>query len=711
MFAAALALATIQAFQGRGATAVRIAPEEAPVIDGILNDKIWEKAEPIGELWQREPALKSAPSERTIVKFAHDGKNLYVALYCYDSSPKEIRDTQIRRDAMLDPDDRVEFLLDTLHDGRNAYFFQIGPGGSIGDALVSSNGSQFNKAWDGIWSGRAKTTEEGWFAELCIPFRTVTTNKDVTVWGLNVTRYIRRKNEECVWNDPSFDHNAFRISECGTLGGFVDIDHGIGLDVVPYVKTSQTNNHATDNSNFELTGGGDLYYRMTPGMTAGITTNTDFAETEVDDRRVNLTRFPLFFPEKRKFFLEDAGIFNFDVGGGRGGSTDLLPFFSRRIGLVGGDVVPLRAGARVSGFAGPWNVGVLGVNTGRDENLDSQSLGVARIRNNITENSTIGGIVTGGDPSGNNDNQVIGADYKYTTNRLDGGRSLDVTAFGLKSFTNGENGNDRAMGFEVNYPNDLWSWRARAREIGNDFDPRLGFVPRTGVRIYDGALGYSPRVDDTIRQVALRASPRVVTDLKGDTLEAVSSLTFDVEFETGDTISVGAVPRYENVDTTFDIVPGVTVPAGHYTEVRQFAAFETSDKRILSFGVEESAGRHYDGHSVDISESAVWRPGGMLQIGAESEQTFLRLPGGDKDILLGRLRTEVNFSPDLSWQTLAQFDNISKGAGINSRLRWIVDPTKDLFVVFNHEWNETGSSAVVPTSTGFVAKLVFTIRF
>lgn len=694
----------------RVARVTRIEPSEAPEIDGNITEAVWAKVAEIGELHQRVPALGAAPSERTKIQIAQDGKNLYIAIYCYDSSPDELRATQIRRDSDLEPDDRVEIVLDTLHDRRNSYFFQISPGGSIGDALISGNGANFNKPWDGIWRGKSKITKDGWCAELEIPFRTVATLESVSTWGFNLARHVRRKNEECVWNDPSLDHTIFRISENGDLEGLDRIEQGIGLDLVPYTRASWTNFQQKENTNIEGTAGGELFYRFTPGLTGAITTNTDFAETEVDDRRVNLTRFPLFFPEKRKFFLEDAGVFNFETGGGRG-SSDLLPFFSRRIGLGPSGTIPLRTGAKLSGYAGPWSVGALAVEMGRDNQIESQTLGAARVRNNISKHSTVGGIVTGGDPTGQSDNQLLGVDYKYTRNDLGESRNFDFTAFFLKSFTPDENGNDRAMGAEISLPNDLWRIRARAREIGDDFDPKLGFVPRRGIRVYDGEVTYGPRLNQDVRQLKFGVRPRVTTDLGGRTEDAFVPLSAEVLFESGEYIRFAVTPSNEHIDQNFAVVPGLIIPAGHYNQIDQSLQFMSSQKRVLALDLSERTGGFDGGHVYELNESVTWRPGGMLQTGLESTQTWLRMPGGEADVLIARWRTEVNFSPDVSWQTLAQLDNITKNAGVNSRLRWIVDPQKDFFFVVNQDWRETDSRAIVPVSSGIVAKFVITIRF
>ncbi len=703
-------------FVPRRARAVRIDASEAPAIDGSLSDAVWARVPPIPDLRMREPVEDGEPTERTVVRVAHDGTTLYVAFRCFDSEPDGIRATQRRRDARLQPDDRVEILLDTQRDRRNAYFFAIGAGGAINDALVSQNGGTTNRAWDGIWEGRARIDEEGWSAEMAIPFRTLATSRDVTVWGFNVERFIRRKREELAFGNPTRDVDFERVSEAGELEGLEDLDSGVGLDVVPYVKGTASTDHLDEDSDLLGTGGGELFYRLTPGITGALTVNTDFAETEVDERRVNLSRFPLFFPEKRKFFLEDAGLFSFETeaggGGRRGSSNDLLPFFSRRIGLDGdGDRLPIQSGVKVSGFEGDWSGGVLGVRTGTSDSLSERELFVARARHNVDDNSTVGAIFTSGNPAGTANNQVAGFDYRYSTGEFLDGKNFDVSAFALQSFTEGASGREAAFGAEVRFPNDFLDGSLSAREVGDEFFPALGFVERTGVRRYAGTAAIRPRPGGDVRRLFLRVSPVVYTDLSDRLQTSTVETSAGIEMESGDEASVSVTPVFDRIDESFEIVPGLTVPADTYRFERYRARAESSSTRPVVAGASFEWGDFLGGERTDIELELDWRPDPLFQIGAESVTTYLRLPGGDADIQIGRVRTEVNFSPDVSWQTFVQFDNVSESAGVNSRLRWIIEPGRDLFVVLNHGWQELPSRAVVPDRTDFVAKLVFTIRF
>ncbi|HKB16812.1 MAG TPA: DUF5916 domain-containing protein, partial [Planctomycetota bacterium] len=384
------------------------------------------------------------PTERTVVRFLYEERTLYIGIWCFDSDPGGIVATQMRRDARLDPDDRVEIVLDTFHDRRNAYFFQVGPAGGPGDALVTNNGSDFNKDWDGIWEGRSRIGPEGWTAEIAIPFRTVAFDEKGTTWGFNINRILKRREEESRWAGARQHLSLFRISEAGDLEGLERLEQGLGLDLVPYLRgdADETENFAGRDLDLTLRGGGEAFYRLTPGITATGTIRPDFAETEVDEQRVNLTRFPLFFPEKRKFFLEDAGIFSFDTGRrGFEGPPELLPFFSRRIGIDEQNrPVPLRGGAKVSGRAGPWSIGLLGVEAEEKHELPSQDLFAARVRRNLGEESVLGLVATRGNPADTGENSVVGLDYKFGTTRFAGDRNLDAVLYALHSWTEGPGG-------------------------------------------------------------------------------------------------------------------------------------------------------------------------------------------------------------------------------------------------------------------------------
>src|SRR5262249_2447118 len=330
-------------------------------IDGVLDEPDWARAEPIGEITHREPKPGAAATEKTEVKLLYDHQNLYVGVVCYDSEPDKIIGTQEARDAMLDSDDQIQILIDTFHDSRNAFYFATNPLGALVDGLIIENG-QVNREWDAIWLVKTRKFDRGWCAELEIPFKSLGFNKGQTAWGFNFSRTIKRKIEEDRWASPRLDVRFFQVSEAGEIEGFEEIEQGRGLDIRPYFAPKWTRDNATGNNTFTGKAGGDIFFNITPNLKWTTTFDTDFAETEVDNRQINLTRFPLFFPEKRAFFLENAGAFSFSNSFGSR-LPDVIPFFSRRIGLLDEQEVPILAGTKLTGKVGRYDVGVLGVRT------------------------------------------------------------------------------------------------------------------------------------------------------------------------------------------------------------------------------------------------------------------------------------------------------------------------------------------------------------
>ncbi|MGH9940621.1 MAG: DUF5916 domain-containing protein [Blastocatellia bacterium] len=329
-------------------------------LDGALEEPDWAQAQALGEILQREPKQETAATERTEVKLLADKDNLYIGVMCYDSDPEKVVGAQMARDADLEIDDSVAILLDTFHDRRNAFYFATNPAGAVVDGLIVENQRDVNFNWNAIWDVRVKRTGQGWSAEFAIPFKSLSFNPRQDVWGFNFSRIIVRKIEEDRWAAPRLDVEFTQVSEAGEVTGFAEIEQGRGLDARPFAVGRWIRDER-GNSRFEGAVGGDIFYNITPGLRLTSTINTDFAETEVDDRQINLTRFPLFFPEKRSFFLENAGVFDFGRSLVR--QQEMIPFFSRRIGLLDGREVPILAGTKLTGKAGRFDVGALAIRT------------------------------------------------------------------------------------------------------------------------------------------------------------------------------------------------------------------------------------------------------------------------------------------------------------------------------------------------------------
>jgi hypothetical protein len=690
-----------------------------PQIDGKLDEPAWQTAEPIGELVQVLPVQGAPPSETSDVRILFDADAIYFGMRFFDREPAGIIATTRERDRTLEADDRFKLVLDTFHDRRSAFYFVMNSAGAKSDALINDNGRDFNRPWDGIWDGAARVDELGWTAELAIPFKTLSFREGASVWGLNLERHIGRAREDARWSGPTLDTEIFAVADAGELDGLVGLRQGIGLDVVPFFVADWNRDFVDDDADLLGEPGVDAFYKITPNLTFSLTVNTDFAEAEVDARRVNLTRFPLFFPEQRDFFLQDAGLFGFASFSNTGGGADVIPFFSRRIGLSpAGEEVPILAGAKLTGRAGAYNLGLLDVQTGDLDGLDGQNLAVARVTRNVGEQSTIGIIGTAGDPSSSRTGGLVGADATYRSTSFRDGKTLIASGWALASDEEGAS-EDLAFGASLDYPNDLWNWGLSAKEIQADFTPSLGFVPRTDVRKYTGDIGYSPRLEGAIRQLSFSAFSEVITDTQ-DELETATFFVqlLGIEWESGDRVGVSVEHDLDEISEDdfpppspgFEIHPGVFVPVGEYDFDRYGIEFVSAAERPLSLSGGVSAGEFFDGDRLGTSLELGWRSGALLTTSIEYEQQDVDLPGGEFTTQLARLRAKFSFSPELSWNTLVQWDSDSETLGIQSRLRWMPTPLQEIFLVFNETFDEQGSS-VVPLFGAFTFKISYTFRF
>ena len=679
---------------------------KALIIDGVLDDPAWGEAAVIDELWQVEPVEGAPPTQRTEVRVLYNDDFIYFGIRCYDDEPDRIIATQLKRDGSLDADDRIEIVIDPFFDRRNGYLFATNPVGARGDALIEEN-REVLENWDGIWYAGSTIDEQGWSAEIAIPFKTISFSPRTSRWSFNVERTVRRNDEQIRWSSPQQNKRLWSFVDAGVLEGIEGISQGVGLDVKPWGKLVYRDDD-TDDDDLDLDGGVDVFYKITPSLTLSLTVNTDFAETEVDERRVNLTRFPLFFPEKRDFFLQDEGLFDFG-----GIFRNPLPFFSRRIGLSpDGEPVDLKAGAKLTGRVRGLNIGALVIAQDDAGPIDSEVLAAVRPKFNVLEESTVGIIATSGDTVSNADNHVVGTDFNYRTSTLFGSMVLEGHAWFLHSSTSGDEGEDESWGFKLRYPNDRINWSVDFSEIGDRFNAGLGFVPRRGIREYLGRWRYRWRPRGSwIRTIDSGIRGELITDLDDNT--ETSELTLDlleIRNDIGDALSFEIEFNREVLDEPFDIRPGNVISAGAYDFTRYQVELETSEARPLSFRAQFEAGEFYDGDRLETELGAEWRVSPHLFLSFEWEQNDVDLPGGDFQVQIARARVNILPSADLSWTNFIQWDSDSGSMGINSRLRWIIEPGSDLFFVVN-QGIDTRGNRFDSLLTEVTTKVVWTFRF
>jgi len=685
--------------------AVSVRVEKGPEIDGRLLDEAWSRAPPIREFRQIYPSENVAPSQRTEVRLLHDADNLYVAAWLYDDDPARIVATQMIHGRTYGSDDRFAVSLDTFGDRRNGYFFQLNGNGARREALLGQQ--SWNEDWDAIWQGAAKITEQGITMEFAIPFKSLSFDAGGRDWGIGFSRVIPRTREGIYWAAPGQRDFIDSPAYFGRLAPMEGLQQGLGLDVVPSAAATvveDPNGSRTSSLEPAL----DLFYKPTSGVTAAVTVNTDFSATEVDDRQLNLDRFSLFFPEKRDFFLQDAGIFDFSFVDQNG-----RPFFSRRIGLdAQGRTVPLEVGAKVTGRHGRLNFGVLGVRQGATSLVDATVVGVGRVSVNLFEESSVGLLVTEGDPRSDRDNRVVAGDFRYRDSDAWNGQAVEADLFYLRSDTPGLEGDDGAYGLRLRYPNDRWFAYASAVEIGANYLPALGFANRTGIRQYEAQVSRRFRpARGLIRSYRHNVYYERVTDTEGALQSSELFLWNNLETAADDWSQVILYRREEVLHQPFEIFDGIVIEPGNYSwnEYRIFVG--SADHRPVSVDADLYLGGFFDGHRRRAGLTVEWRQSKHTFLSLAYRQENFDLTGGRFIARLATLRADFAFTSTLSWSNLIQFDNVSDSVGFNSRFRWSPRAGRDLFLVVNQGYDVTPANRLVGTSTGVTAKAGYTLRF
>ncbi len=659
--------------------------DSPPQINGLVDENTWEKAGSVNRLFQREPRTGEEVSENTEFFFLYDRNYFYVGIKCGDD-PEKITAKELTWDADLGNDDRVQVIIDTYLDGRNGYWFQIGPRGSIGDALISENGKDFNKSWDGLWDGRAKITEKGWEAEIIIPFKTLGFKKGQDTWGLKLIRHIKRKSESSYWPATSLNADRFQISDAGRITGIENITQGFGLDLVPYLTGGFSKKEGAS-AKPVINGGLDAFYQITPSLKAAITINTDFAQTEVDEKQINLTRFSLYFPEKRDFFLEGSNFFTFGINGDRENpqSTMMIPFFSRRLGLdTEGNPVPIIYGGKFTGKAGNWNFGALHIKD--DNEWGNPGYTAGRISRNFGRQSSIGIIATNGNAFSEVTNSLVGLDLRLASSQISGNKILVGNLYGAKSFTNSIRNDDYNFGAEINYPNDFLNFRVGYMHIGSNFLPGLGFLPRKGIRDFYGGIGVGPRPKNSlVLQVKSGFKYALIYSSVNGGLQTsqVDFTAAEINFLSGDIISFTSQYTYEALEKDFIIFNTHNIPADNYSFWRHSLQISSAKRRKLWASAKFTGGSFYAGKRTDLLLQTGYKIIVPIYLGIESDRKWVTLPDGDFIAQIYRLNLNFLFSPKLSWYNYLQYENQGETMGLQSRFQWIIKPGKEIFLTFN----------------------------
>jgi hypothetical protein len=681
--------------------------------NGMMDGRAsWAATDSIANLITIEPEEGGAPAGRTVVKVLAGPKEIVVGVRCYDDEPDGIVAFSKARDVAFEDEyqeDHIVIVFDTFQDGRSGYVFSVNPNGARSDGLVIEQGEDVNGEWDTIWEAKTSRDDAGWSAEIRIPIKSLSFKKDLTEWGFNVQRRVQRLQETSRWSSAKRDYEIYQTSRAGILTDLPKFDLGVGLSIRPALVGRARKPGPGEDREFDSDLSFDVTQKLGSNFLSALTVNTDFAETEVDVRQINLSRFPVFFPEKRSFFLEGADIFEFGLGLDE---DNLLPFFSRRIGLFGDSEsdqspIPINVGGKINGRLGNTNLGALVANTRQVEEfavtedttieVEPATMGVLRLKQNVLEESSLGMLATFGDQQGRSKSWSAGVDFTYRTSDFMDEKTLLIGLWGLINNREDLEGDKSAYGLRIDYPNDLFDVNFTTVRIGPGFDPSLGFVPRRNIHLWDFTGDYKPRPKwSLVRQMTHEFSIRLFNKWNNSAWESYEMIITPLDwlFESGDRFAAGILPQGDRPPEVFELANDVDIPTGSYEWTRYFLEASTAQKRMLSAQIRWETGNYYNGDLNTIEGILALKPSSFLTLEFTAERNTGKAIAIDveEDELtetdfteeLFGVRFLLNFSANLQLSSLTQYDTQSRELGTNNKLRWTFDPLGDIFLVYNH---------------------------
>jgi hypothetical protein len=658
-------------------------------VDGRLDEAAWNAADSITDLRQRDPGQGEPGSERTVVRVLSTSEALYVAVRAEDRGARAIRATVLRRDADLTVDDYVTLLIDSFHDRRGAFLFRTNPNGAMWDAQLSGS-ENLNESWNGIWEVSVTRDSAGWTAEFRIPYQTLRFPPRATRLGFNVQRFIRRKNEEVLWQAYRRTEGLFQLLHEGEITNLAPLRRGRRLELMPYVLGKVTaNDH--DAAGTSLGGGGaspkagaDAKLAVSPTLTADLTVNTDFAQVEADSQVINLTRFPVFFPEKREFFLESSGIFDF------GTSQRAQLFYSRRIGLRGDGVpVPILGGARLSGKAGRWALGLLDTRTGSGDEANDF---VVRVKRDLFERAYVGAMALQRSGPGVGGAER-GAGFDFDLPVVLGGQNLEPFAWIAGTQVPGVRGTPKAWRIATDYPNDLFDSFVSVYRIDAGFTPTLGFVRRTGIWETTGHVDFMPRPKALgIRQLDIEVVPTwdIIANQQGSLFRSgdwqtasLQWIPLGVTMQSGDHVEIDIDHLLDAPNDSFEVFRDVRIAPGRYWWTRGQLQYLSSPGRPLSLTAIVGFGGFYDGTDVEAALEATWRRSGHWTVAGGLDRSHVSVSAGTFTALQATGRIEYAFNTRANFLAFMQYNNEAQRVDFDLRFHWIPAIGDDVFIVWN----------------------------
>lgn len=674
--------------QGQSETALQLHAHRinsALHIDGLLNEPFWQEAPFAHGFRQNQPQEGEASTEQTEVRVLYDAQNLYIGVLCRDREPDKIVAQKLQRDGGLEDDDMFAFLLDTYHDKRNAYFFATNPNGAEEDGQLVDGAFDADYDWDGVWEVRAQIHDAGWSAEFKIPFWNLKFNSVAEQsWGINFTRIIKRKTEQANWASWSRDNlgGFLRVSRAGDLLHLQDLQPGRNLQIKPYAlgKVFRENLHTPAPSGSEKFDAGlDVKYGVSSNLTLDLTANTDFAQVEADVEQINLTRFPLFFPEKREFFLESASTFQFGEQNFFGPPPIQL-FYSRRIGIQSfGEIVPILAGGRLTGKQGPYELGLLDILTDEKNGAPRSHFSVVRVNRDVSQRSKVGLMFTNRANLGRNHQQAYGADANIWLSN-----PLAFQSFFAQTHASQTGQTLTAWKIGLDFTKDHWGWFASHMAIDKNFDPGVGFVLRSDIRRTFLTFRVSPQPNGSfLRRSNIFQSFTHLAKIDGRLQDWDYRLTFFNQLTNGDNLNFGYGRIFERLEQRFDFRPALPIPAGDYNNNSLSADYQSSAKRRLTIFGSVFWREFYDGDLFNWGGGFGFSPNAHWSFRLNYDRNQVDLPSGVLNTDLLALRVNWAFSTRFFLNTLLQYNSETNELSTNLRLNFIHSPGSDLFIVYN----------------------------
>ncbi len=711
--------------------AVRVA--NGPKIDGVLDDPVWEEAKFQDNFIQRVPDTGAPPTEKTEIAIIYDDENVYFGVRLHDSEPDKIHITEMRRDGDLVFDDRFEIVLDTFHDHQSAFNLIINAAGSVNDAIIREDGRIRNSAWEGVWDAKSSIDEQGWYLEIYVPWQTLRYNEgDNLVWGVNYVRTIIRKNEKDIWRFvPLYAgiEGQERVSQAGDVTGFNGLVTGGNFDFKPFVTGGMQRDDFVEDELGEI--GIDLKKSITSTLTADFTINTDFAQVEADQEQVNLTRFSLFFPEKREFFLEGAGTFSFGQAqpGGNPINDVTVPqfsqapnfqlFHSRTIGLSDGNLVPILGGARLSGKIGNYSLGLMSLQTEKTSLANNMSVipetnfSAVRLKRDIFSRSAVGVMFLNKEERDGRYNRSIGFDSNFNFSER---FSFFMVGAGTYSPEKKGKRNNFSGNTGLKFQSDLWQYNLSFLNIDKDFNPAMGFVKRTDIKFTDGSITFSPRPNNsTIRQIFFITNANYITDHRNQVLNKKVNGTITMDFENTANLSISVDREFEYLGKNFEIRPGRVIPQGEYTNTKFRGLYRSDRTKTVHGSFNMNWGDLFTGTSSGVGVSTTIRAHPRVFASADYNYSKVEIPEGDfhTNLISARLsyafNTELYIKGFFQWVDDALLLDDRNQVSQNIILRYRYQLGADLYLVYNQE-NLIGNSNDVTTNRTLLAKFTYLLR-